>query len=138
MIRINLLPPEDRIKKRQFHLPEMSTVYLVAAVSVFILVIVSIMTAVAAGVLATIAIEERADTAFRLAELQRSLGECRLSSAKLDELRTLLGQSRPGTVDLSGYIRGQRVRRGLLQRIDTRTVRTGVTKRSGRPQCRPP
>ena len=42
MIRINLLPPEDRVKKRQFHLPEMSTVYLVAAISVFILVIVSI------------------------------------------------------------------------------------------------
>jgi type IV pilus assembly protein PilN len=42
MIRINLLPPEDRVKKRQLHLPEMSTVYLVAGIAVFILAIVSI------------------------------------------------------------------------------------------------
>jgi type IV pilus assembly protein PilN len=35
MIRINLLPPEDRVKKKEFHLPEMSTVWLVAAIVVF-------------------------------------------------------------------------------------------------------
>ncbi|MBN1885787.1 MAG: PilN domain-containing protein [Candidatus Krumholzibacteriota bacterium] len=35
MIRINLLPPEERAKKREFRLPEMSTVYLVAGVVVF-------------------------------------------------------------------------------------------------------
>lgn len=35
MIKINLLPPEDRAKKREFHLPEMSTVYLVAGIIVF-------------------------------------------------------------------------------------------------------
>ena len=36
MIRINLLPAEDRAKKRELHLPEMSTVYLVAAIVVFV------------------------------------------------------------------------------------------------------
>jgi len=36
MIRINLLPPEERAKKREFRMPEMSTVYLVAGVAVFI------------------------------------------------------------------------------------------------------
>jgi Tfp pilus assembly protein PilN len=36
MIRINLLPAEDRAKKKELHLPEMSTVYLVAAVIIFI------------------------------------------------------------------------------------------------------
>jgi len=36
MIRINLLPAEDRAKKKELHLPEMSTVYLAAAVIVFI------------------------------------------------------------------------------------------------------
>jgi type IV pilus assembly protein PilN len=35
MIKINLLPQEDRIKKREFHLPEMSTVYLVVGVVAF-------------------------------------------------------------------------------------------------------
>ena len=35
MIRINLLPPEDRVRKREFNLPEMSTIYLVAAIVVF-------------------------------------------------------------------------------------------------------
>ncbi len=35
MIKINLLPPEDRVKTREFNLPEMSTMYLVAAVGVF-------------------------------------------------------------------------------------------------------
>ncbi len=42
MIRINLLPPEDRAKKRELHLPEMSTVYLVAAVVVFVVSILSV------------------------------------------------------------------------------------------------
>ncbi|MCK4549969.1 MAG: PilN domain-containing protein [Candidatus Krumholzibacteria bacterium] len=36
MIRINLLPAEDRARKKELHLPEMSTVYLVAAVVIFI------------------------------------------------------------------------------------------------------
>jgi len=36
MIRINLLPTEDRAKKKELHLPEMSTVYIVAAVVIFI------------------------------------------------------------------------------------------------------
>lgn len=36
MIRINLLPPEDRAKKRQIQLPEMSTVYMVASIVVFV------------------------------------------------------------------------------------------------------
>lgn len=36
MIRINLLPAEDRAKKRELHLPEMSTVYMVAAIVVFV------------------------------------------------------------------------------------------------------
>ncbi len=36
MIRINLLPAEDRAKKKELHLPEMSTVYMVAAIIVFI------------------------------------------------------------------------------------------------------
>jgi type IV pilus assembly protein PilN len=36
MIRINLLPAEDRAKKKELHLPEMSTVYLAAAVIVFV------------------------------------------------------------------------------------------------------
>jgi type IV pilus assembly protein PilN len=36
MIRINLLPAEDRAKKTELHLPEMSTVYLVAAIVIFI------------------------------------------------------------------------------------------------------
>ncbi len=35
MIKINLLPQEERIKKREFKLPEMSTVYLVAGVVLF-------------------------------------------------------------------------------------------------------
>jgi type IV pilus assembly protein PilN len=42
MIKINLLPEEEKAKKREFRLPEMSTVYLVAAVAIFFAVIVSI------------------------------------------------------------------------------------------------
>ena len=40
MIRINLLPSEDRVKKRQIRLPEMSTIYLVAGVAIFCAAIV--------------------------------------------------------------------------------------------------
>ncbi|UCF06151.1 MAG: PilN domain-containing protein [bacterium] len=40
MIRINLLPSEDRVKKRRFHLPEMSTIYLVAGVAIFFAAII--------------------------------------------------------------------------------------------------
>jgi type IV pilus assembly protein PilN len=40
MIRINLLPEEDRAKKKELRLPEMSTVYLIAAVVIFIAAIV--------------------------------------------------------------------------------------------------
>jgi type IV pilus assembly protein PilN len=36
MIRINLIPPEDRDKKRDFHLPEMSTIYLVSGVVIIV------------------------------------------------------------------------------------------------------
>ncbi len=36
MIRINLLPAEDRAKRKELHLPEMSTVYVVAAIVVFV------------------------------------------------------------------------------------------------------
>ena len=36
MIRINLLPAEDRAGKKELHLPEMSTVYIVAAIVLFI------------------------------------------------------------------------------------------------------
>jgi type IV pilus assembly protein PilN len=39
MIRINLLPPEDRVKKREFHMPELSSIYLVAGVVAFIVAI---------------------------------------------------------------------------------------------------
>ncbi len=35
MIRINLLPREERIKRRQFKLPQMSIVYMVGAVVLF-------------------------------------------------------------------------------------------------------
>ncbi|MDZ7860100.1 MAG: PilN domain-containing protein [Candidatus Krumholzibacteriota bacterium] len=36
MIRINLLPPEDRDRKRSFDLPDLSTVYMVGAVLIVI------------------------------------------------------------------------------------------------------
>jgi Tfp pilus assembly protein PilN len=36
MIRINLLPREERIKRREFKLPQMSTVYMVGGVAVFV------------------------------------------------------------------------------------------------------
>lgn len=42
MIRINLLPPEERVKKRELHLPEMSTVYLVAGIAIFFVAIFSV------------------------------------------------------------------------------------------------
>ncbi|OQX85880.1 MAG: hypothetical protein B6D63_01250 [Candidatus Latescibacteria bacterium 4484_7] len=41
MIKINLLPPEERAKKKEFKLPEMSTMYLVAGVVIFFGVIVT-------------------------------------------------------------------------------------------------
>jgi Tfp pilus assembly protein PilN len=39
MIRINLLPSEDRAKKREFHLPEMSTMYLVLGIVAYFVAI---------------------------------------------------------------------------------------------------
>ncbi|MCD6378869.1 PilN domain-containing protein [bacterium] len=36
MIRINLIPPEDRDKKRDFHLPGMSTIYMVGVVVIVV------------------------------------------------------------------------------------------------------
>jgi Tfp pilus assembly protein PilN len=36
MIKINLLPREERIKRREFKLPQMSTVYMVAGVALFV------------------------------------------------------------------------------------------------------
>ena len=41
MIRINLLAPEDREKKREFHLPKMSTVYLIAGIVVFFVAVLT-------------------------------------------------------------------------------------------------
>jgi type IV pilus assembly protein PilN len=35
MIKINLLPREERIKRREFKLPQMSTIYMVGGVAVF-------------------------------------------------------------------------------------------------------
>lgn len=42
MIKINLLPEEEKVKRREFRLPEMSTVYLVAAIVVFVAAILAI------------------------------------------------------------------------------------------------
>ncbi len=42
MIKINLLPEEEKVKRRDFRLPEMSTVYLVAAVAVFVVAILAV------------------------------------------------------------------------------------------------
>jgi type IV pilus assembly protein PilN len=36
MIKINLLPREERIKRREFKLPQLSTVYLVGGVALFV------------------------------------------------------------------------------------------------------
>jgi Tfp pilus assembly protein PilN len=36
MIRINLLPREERIKRREFKLPEMTTIYMVGGVAIFV------------------------------------------------------------------------------------------------------
>jgi type IV pilus assembly protein PilN len=35
MIRINLLPREERIKRREFKLPQMTTIYMVGGVAIF-------------------------------------------------------------------------------------------------------
>jgi len=35
MIRINLLPREERIKRREFKLPQMTTIYMVGCVAIF-------------------------------------------------------------------------------------------------------
>ncbi len=40
MITINLLPREERIKKREFKLPQLSTVYLIAGLAIFVAAIV--------------------------------------------------------------------------------------------------
>lgn len=42
MIRINLLPEEEKVQRREFHLPEMSSVYLVAVVVVFVVAVIGI------------------------------------------------------------------------------------------------
>ncbi len=42
MIRINLLPAEEREKKREFSLPEMPTVYMIGGVVLFFAVILTI------------------------------------------------------------------------------------------------
>ena len=42
MIRINLLPEEEKVKRREFRLPEMSTVYLVATAVIFLVAIFAI------------------------------------------------------------------------------------------------
>ena len=35
MIKINLLPREERIKRREFKLPQMTTIYMVGGVAIF-------------------------------------------------------------------------------------------------------
>jgi type IV pilus assembly protein PilN len=42
MIRINLLPEEEKVQRREFRLPEMSTVYLVAMVVAFFVAIFAV------------------------------------------------------------------------------------------------
>ena len=42
MIRINLLPPEDRVKKRELRLPDMSTVWMVASIVIFFGIILAV------------------------------------------------------------------------------------------------
>ena len=42
MIKINLLPSEERVKKREFHLPDLSTIYTLAGVVIFIAAILII------------------------------------------------------------------------------------------------
>ncbi len=42
MIRINLLPEEEKVQRREFHLPEMSSVYLVAVVVIFIVAVLAV------------------------------------------------------------------------------------------------
>jgi type IV pilus assembly protein PilN len=42
MIKINLLPEEEKVKRREFRLPEMSTVYLVAAIAIFCAAIIGV------------------------------------------------------------------------------------------------
>ena len=42
MIKINLLPDEEKVKRHAIRLPEMSTVYLVAAVVIFVAAVLAI------------------------------------------------------------------------------------------------
>jgi len=42
MIKINLLPEEEKVKRHELRLPEMSTVYLVAAVAIFVVAVLAI------------------------------------------------------------------------------------------------
>lgn len=42
MIKINLLPDEEKVKRHEFRLPEMSTVYLVAAVVIFVAAVLAV------------------------------------------------------------------------------------------------
>lgn len=42
MIKINLLPEEEKVKRHEFRLPEMSTVYLVAAIAIFVAAVLAI------------------------------------------------------------------------------------------------
>ncbi|MBN2071426.1 MAG: PilN domain-containing protein [Candidatus Krumholzibacteriota bacterium] len=76
MIRINLLPQEDRKRKREINLPEMSTVYLVATVVVFFLSIAVIGTVQAGKVRSLqkkmdIATEESKKLAPQLAKIKQ-------------------------------------------------------------------
>ncbi len=67
MIRINLLPAEDRAKRKELHLPEMSTVYMVTAIVVFVASI---------GVSGTI-------QRHRVRSLEKKIEEAREESRKL-------------------------------------------------------
>ncbi len=67
MIRINLLPPEDRDKKRSFNLPDMSSVYMVGVVLIVI-----------GGILAFSFIQ-----GHRIADLEEKIKTARKESRKL-------------------------------------------------------
>lgn len=94
MIKINLLPKEDRVKKREFHLPEMSTVYLFAGVAVFFaaIVIVALMQQHKARVLKgkiEVAKEESRKLAPQLAKIKQITKEREEVNKRLNLIASL-------------------------------------------------
>lgn len=67
MIKINLLPPEERKNKRDLNLPELSTIYLVGGVVLFL------------GVFLTMGFVQH----HRTADLENKIAEARKESKKL-------------------------------------------------------